>query len=336
MVVDGVQVNIGRPRERRALAALLLDANRAVSTDRLVNVLWEQAPLTASAQIRNVMATLRQNLRAGTGQAPPISRVSGGFMIEIGEGELDLHVFEAHVQHAQDLIDAGQLAEAAVALCEAMALWRGPALGGIGESVLDVHVCRLEEQRLACVEQRIELELALGRQRTVVGELLALIKEYPLRERLVELGMMALYLCGRRQEALETFATARSYLNEHAGLDPRPQLTQLQQAVLRGDPIPQQAWEERVAPPTEPVTVPARRMPSAAEFHPELFRPALRPLDTGRVAGSAGSGVPRWEAERLRAENEVLRAQLNRIRAQSGVNGYSGNNNNGARQARYG
>jgi len=333
MIVDGVQVNIGRPRERRALAALLLDANRVVSTDRLVNVLWEHSPPpTAGAQIRNVMATLRHNIRAGTGQTPPISRVSGGFMIEVGEGELDLHVFEAHVQHAQDLIALGQFAEVAEALREAVALWRGPALGGVGESALDVRACRLEEQRLACVEQRIEVELALGRQRTVVGELLALIKEYPLRERFVELGLIALYLCGRRQEALETFAAARSYLNEHAGLDPRPQLAELQQAVLRGDPIPEQAWEERVAPP-EPVTVPAQRMPSTAEFDPELYRPPVRPLATDPVAGLAGSGESGSEAELLRAENEVLRAQLKRIRAQNGVNGYADNYR--ARQGRY-
>src|SRR6266545_1418880 len=290
MIVDGVQVNIGRPRERRALAALLLDANRVVSTDRLVNVLWEHSPPpTAGAQIRNVMATLRHNIRAGTGQTPPISRVSGGFMIEVGEGELDLHVFEAHVQHAQDLIALGQFAEVAEALREAVALWRGPALGGVGESALDVRACRLEEQRLACVEQRIE-------------------------------------------EALETFAAARSYLNEHAGLDPRPQLAELQQAVLRGDPIPEQAWEERVAPP-EPVTVPAQRMPSTAEFDPELYRPPVRPLATDPVAGLAGFGESGSEAELLRAENEVLRAQLKRIRAQNGVNGYADNYR--ARQGRY-
>jgi DNA-binding SARP family transcriptional activator len=291
LVVDGEWTEVARPRERRALAMLLLHANCVVSAERLVDALWRGAPPpTAPAQVRNTVAALRRVVRTGIGQKAPIDRVSGGFLMQVRKGELDLQVFESKADHALQLTGAGRFGAAAEALREALALWRGSALSGVGDHSFDVPAARLEEQRLACLEQRIELDIMLGRQRHVIGELKALAAEHPLRERLVELAMVALSRCGRRQDALDMFAAARKHLDDLAGLGPRPALMALQTAILRGDDLPEQVWG---------VATVAGGPPGAGGQRAIEHAPA----------GSARHSLER-EAQRLRAENEMLRAQL--------------------------
>jgi DNA-binding SARP family transcriptional activator len=235
--IGGTELRIDGRRQKRALAALLLNANRVVSAEHLIEILWgDDPPPTAAVQIRNTIAALRRQLDIHRpGRVGPIRRAGTGFIIRLDADRLDAHVFADTAAVARELAAGGQLVGAAGALRDALALWRGPALDGLGGSVLDAAARRLEEQRLACLEQRLELDLALGRHHDIVGELAALVAHYPLWERLVELLMLALHRSGRRQDALEAFAAARSRLAEQTGLDPRPELIRLQQAILNGD-----------------------------------------------------------------------------------------------------
>ena len=232
---DGV--NIGGPRERRSLAGLLLQANQVVSIDRIMEILWgEKPPRTAPTQVRNTITTLRRQLATADGGQAPIARVGAGYMIRVGEGQLDSAVFSQYVASARLLAEKGDLRSATVALRSALRLWLGPALGGLDGPVLSGYAQRLEEQRLACLEWRIELDLELGFHQDLAGELFTLVQEHPLRERLVELTMLCLYRAGRRQDALQAYAGARQRLADQIGLDPRPQLARLHQAILHCDP----------------------------------------------------------------------------------------------------
>ena len=232
----GEPLYLGGPREHRGMVALLLAANRVVAIDRLIHVLWgESPPRTAATQIRNTMSTLRRHLAAAADGTAPISRSGAGFVVRVFDGELDFQVFRRHMDRARTLAEQGDLSAAAAELRAGLDLWRGPALGGLGAPVLDAEAIGLEEQRAGCLERRIELDLALGRHRDLVGELATLVDAYPLRERFAELQMIVLLRSGRRQDALAAFAAARARLAHHAGLDPRPELVRLQQAILRGD-----------------------------------------------------------------------------------------------------
>ncbi|MEU7874665.1 BTAD domain-containing putative transcriptional regulator [Dactylosporangium sp. NPDC049140] len=270
----GVPVNIGGPREHRSLAALLLQANRTVSAERLVDVLWgERPPPTAAAQVRNTIATLRRHLAAASGGEPPVARSGTGYLIQVADGALDAVVFDGHVTRARSLAEQGRLGAAAEALRAASGLWRGPALGGLGGPMFDAEAQGLEERRLACVERRIELELALGRHQDLLGELANLVAAHPFRERLAELQILCLHRAGRRHEALEAFAATRARLADRTGLEPGPELARLQLAILRGDPAldaPPTA-DRAAAPPAVPRPIPAQL-------------PADVPAFTGRAA----------------------------------------------------
>src|SRR4051812_4308999 len=276
--VAGVPVPLGGPRERKALAALLLDANRAVPAARLIEVLWgDDPPPTCGAQLRNTMTALRRHLNAPTECAKaPIVRSGDGFLIQVGRDGLDATRFDDLVSDAAKLAEDGRLLEAAETLRSALALWRGPALSGLDGAALEIETYRWEERRLACLERRIEFDLALGRHREVAGELAVLVAEHPERERLLELHLLALYRSGRRQDALTAFAAARDGLAEQTGLDPSLELTQLHQAILRGDPALLERHDGVPAQPA-PAVAPA---PLAREV-PAQLPPAVRGF-TGR------------------------------------------------------
>jgi DNA-binding SARP family transcriptional activator/Tfp pilus assembly protein PilF len=239
-------------------------------------VLWgEDPPPTAGTQIRNTIAALRRHLAvAGSGDAPVV-RSAAGFMIRVQDGELDADSFDRDVRHARTMAEQGQLAQAAEALRSALSRWRGPALAGLECPALDGFATALNEQRLAAVERLIEVDLALGRHNEKIGELATLVREHPSRERLAELHMLALYRAGRRQDALDAFTDARERLADLTGLDPRPQLVALQQAILHADP------ELDLLPTTE--SHGAGGEPSIGHPRPAQL-PAEGPAFTGRQA----------------------------------------------------
>ena len=231
-------IALGGVKQRSLLAVLLLHANELVSTDRLVDQLWGAAPpATAAKSVQVYVSRLRKAL--GEGRLATHGR---GYVVRVEPSELDLRRFERLADEARRAAPDN----AARKLGEALALWRGPALADLAyESFAQVGIARLEEMRLAVLEQRIDADLARGRHAQLVGELEALVAQHPLRERLRCQLMLALYRSARQAEALEAYRAARHELQEELGLDPSGELRQLEEAILRQDP-------DLDLPPAEP------------------------------------------------------------------------------------
>jgi DNA-binding SARP family transcriptional activator len=212
-------IRLGGPRQRATLAILLLHANRVVPVERLADELYAgRPPVTAVTQVQRQVSELRKVL----GSATVIETRPPGYVLHVGDDAFDVARFER-------LTAGGRFADA-------LALWRGPALADLAyEPFARAAVERLEELRLAVLEERIEIDLAGGNPARLVGELDALVAEHPLRERLHEQRMLALYRAGRPAEALDAYRDARRVLVEQVGLEPSARLQDLERAILAGD-----------------------------------------------------------------------------------------------------
>src|SRR5205814_3990177 len=211
ILVGGRELSLGRSREQRVLATLLLSANRVVPLDRLIDAVWDDRPPdTAGKLVRNCVSTLRHRL----GPEDPIGTAPAGYLLRVAPGTLDAEVFGQLTADGRRLAAAGDLAGAIGRLREALALWRGPALAGMTGGVIEAAAAMLDEQRLAALEECLTHELTLGRDQELVAELSALVAEYPLRERLRGQLMRALYRAGRRADALDVYRRGRHTLIE--------------------------------------------------------------------------------------------------------------------------
>jgi DNA-binding SARP family transcriptional activator len=230
---EGGEVSVGGRRPRALLAVLLLHPNEVVSADRLIDELWgEDSTERAHAALRVNVSRLRKALPQDM-----LTTRSPGYAIRVKADELDLHRFEQLVDEGRSLLAGGLAADASERLREALSLWRGPALADFAyESFAQAAIARLEEIRLAAVELRIDADLALGRHDELVGELEALVREQPLRERLRWYLMTALYRSGRQAEALDAYKDTRRTLVDELGIEPGPALEELERAILRQDP----------------------------------------------------------------------------------------------------
>ncbi|WP_165975344.1 alpha/beta fold hydrolase [Actinomadura rubrisoli] len=238
-VVDGggARVTVGGPQQQALLAVLLLHANRVVSTDRLIEHLWpDQAPAAARELLQGCVARLRRVLSADGGRQPVVTRTPG-YVLEARPGELDRDRFEqltaaAHALAGDDSI--GALEERSALLTEALGLWRGPVLDGISLDARRVEALHLEERRLAALEERVEVDLRLGRHTDIVGELRSCVRLHPLRERFWALLMIALARAGRQGDALAAFRRLRENLVDQLGVEPSASLQELHQQILSG------------------------------------------------------------------------------------------------------
>jgi DNA-binding SARP family transcriptional activator len=230
---EGGEVSVGGRRLRALLAVLLLYPNEVVPADRLIDELWaEDAPDRAAASLRVNVSRLRKALPQDV-----LTFRSPGYVIRVEPDDLDLHRFERLVDEARALRARGLPAEAAERLRDALSLWRGPALADFAyESFAQTAIARLEEIKLAAVELRIDADLALGRHDGLIGELEALVAAQPLRERLRRYLMTALYRSGRQAEALDVYKDARRALVDELGIEPSPELQELEGAILRQEP----------------------------------------------------------------------------------------------------
>jgi DNA-binding SARP family transcriptional activator len=228
-VVDqGGSVKLGGSKQRCLLAFLLLNQNRAMSRDRLIDELWgDQPPDTAATAVQVYVSQLRKVLGRDV-----IVTQTPGYLIRVRDGELDLERFERSVAEAQDAPPE----KASVLLREALELWRGTPLAELDVPFAHAAGARLDEQRLAALEQRIDADLALGHQAQLVPELEGLVREHPLREHLRGQLMLALYRCGRQADALEAYRSGRRLLDEELGLKPDDELQRLERAILNHDP----------------------------------------------------------------------------------------------------
>src|SRR5512132_1177027 len=216
-------------KQRALLALLLVNAGRVVSRDRLIDELWgEQPPETAVTSLQGYVSRLRKLLPAETLLTRP-----PGYLLEIEPDDLDLRRFELLLAEGREALAQHDAEPAAQLLHEALALWRGPALAEFAyEPFAQAEIGRLEDLRLAAVEERIEADLALGRHADLIGELEALVAENPHRERLRGQLILALYRSGRQAEALEAYQQARRALDDELGIEPTQERRELQQAML--------------------------------------------------------------------------------------------------------
>jgi WD40 repeat protein/DNA-binding SARP family transcriptional activator len=235
--VDGTPVSIGGPKQRALLALLLLSANRVVSRERLIEELFaDESVNSADHALRNRVSRLRKVLSPAAADEPRLVARAPGYLLRVGPGELDLERFERLVVDGREALAAGDPGAAADAFRAAERFWEGRPLADLEfEPFARVEVERLEELRLAAVEERIDAELALGRQLALVGEIEALAAEHPYRERFRAQLMLALYRSGRQAEGLEVYRRTRAFLNDELGLEPGVELQELERAILTQD-----------------------------------------------------------------------------------------------------
>jgi len=256
---------LGGPNQRALLALLILHANEAVRRELLIDEIWgESPPRTAHVSLNGYVSKLRKLLTNGSGAA--VETRPEGYSLRVEPEQLDIIRFERLVGGARESKAQGRLADAHEELTRALELWRGPPLADLTYAPFaQSEIARLEELRLAAIEDRFELELDLGRHTSVVAELEKLASQNPLRERPTALLMLALYRSGRQAEALEVYERARRVLAEELGLEPSETLRELQGRILRRDP--------ELAPP-----LPTQRAARDRAPRPRWSRPLLGAL----------------------------------------------------------
>ncbi|MEU5897914.1 MULTISPECIES: BTAD domain-containing putative transcriptional regulator [Streptomyces] len=244
------QLNTGSPQQRALLAALLLRDGRTATASELIDALWgEEPPSQALAAVRTYASRLRKVLPPGV-----LVSESGGYAVQVADGALDLAVAEDLWAAAEKARGAGDLCRARALVNKALGLWDGEPLANVPGPYADTQRTRLDEWRLQLLETRLDMDLEQGCHAEAVSELTALTAAHPLRERLRELQMLALYRSGRQAEALAVYADTRRLLADELGVDPRPGLKELQQRILQADP----GLAEPSAPAQEPSTTVVR------------------------------------------------------------------------------
>jgi DNA-binding SARP family transcriptional activator len=199
---------------------------------RIVDELWGEAvPDSAQKMVQIFVSQLRKQLPGGM-----LRTRAPGYLVVLDGHSLDLRRFERLGEEGRAALAGGWFAEAAQRLQEALTLWRGPALGEFEEPFAQLESARLEEQRVAYLEDRIEADLALARHGELVAELEALVRRHPQRERLRGQLMLALYRSGRHAEALESYQGFRRMLADELGIDPPARLRELERRMLQQDP----------------------------------------------------------------------------------------------------
>ncbi|MFK0296116.1 AfsR/SARP family transcriptional regulator [Streptomyces sp. NPDC090442] len=248
---------VGSPQQRALLAALLLRRGGIATIPELVDCLWgDEPPHSAMPGIRTYASRLRKAL----GPEVVVSE-SGGYGIRVPDASLDLREAERLAEEAERAASSGDRASAHRLISAALDLWEGEPLAGVPGPFAEIQRTQLYEWRLHLTEERLELDLEAGRHSEAVTELTALTAAHPLRERLRELLMLALYRSGRQAEALAVYADVRRLLSDELGVDPRAQLSELHMRMLRADPelsrqAPQEPTTERAGLP-RPSQLPA-------------------------------------------------------------------------------
>ncbi|WP_444949122.1 BTAD domain-containing putative transcriptional regulator [Micromonospora ureilytica] len=234
--VGGGESTVTAGRDRIVLAMLLLRAGRLVPVDELIDAVWEERPpATARAQLQTCVSRLRRRLTE-LGLAPEtIITDPVGYGVRTAASDLDAEVFTRTVEAARAAVAAGRLAEASERFRAALALWRGPALGGIPSRSVRRRAQALDEQRLTALEECVDVELRLGQAAELIEELAESVDQHPLRERLRGQLMLALSSVGRQADALAVYREGRRTYADELGIEPGVELQELHQRVLAGD-----------------------------------------------------------------------------------------------------
>lgn len=269
------ELSLGAPQQRAVLAMLLLAGGRHVTLSALVGGLWEgEPPLAAAGTVRTYVSRLRGGLKVvgGDSAAGAIESAGTGYSIPAGAGTVDLDVFQQMVADARALKSGGlaERAQAASMLRDALRLGQGEPLADVPGPHARYQRARITELRLAVTEERLALEIEAGAHVVSAAELQALLAEYPMRERISELLMLALYRSGRRVDALAVFDSTRRLLAGEYGVEPGPSLREMHQRILRTDegliwapPQQQPPCKSAGAAPSRPLAGPSGPVPAA-------------------------------------------------------------------------
>ena len=230
---NGTPIPLSGRQQRIVLGLLLLHPNEVVSVDQLIDALWpEGAPASAVKTVQILVSRVRKALEPREPARAILQTRGTGYVLEVATGELDADRFERLLEQGREALAAGDPQVARTTLEGALGFWRGRPLADFAyEEFAQNEIGRLEDLRLAALEERIDADLALGRE-GLVPELRALVAENPLRERLLGQLMLALDRSGRRPEALRAYDEFRRALAEELGLEPSPTLRELQSAML--------------------------------------------------------------------------------------------------------
>jgi DNA-binding SARP family transcriptional activator/tetratricopeptide (TPR) repeat protein len=287
------ELSLGAPQQRAVLAMLLLAEGRQVTLDAIINGLWEdEPPLAATGTVRTYVSRLRRGLEEGVHGAGGLIESAGtGYFMPTSPEALDLGVFQRMVTDAQALTAHGpaEKAQAAALLRDALGLCQGEPLADIPGPYARSQRLRITELQLAATEERLALDIELGAHSGAAAELRTLLASYPVRERISELLMLALYRSGRQIDALAVFDNARRLLADKYGVDPGPGLRKMQQRILQTD-------ESLLS---TPLLALARSSPPR-----ESSRPA-RPAEDGGVAAN-GSPTATLSAPASKPATDVL------------------------------
>ncbi len=296
VTLDGAPIALGGQKRRALLAVLLLDANHVVSRDRLIDALWgEDPPDTARNTIQVYVSQLRKLLPEGV-----LETAAPGYRLVVEPEAVDLFEFMRLSEEGRTALGAGDAPGAADALEAALALWRGAPLADFAwEPFAQTEIVRLEELRLAALEDRIEADLSLGRHGQLIAELERLVAEHPLRERLRGQLMLALYRSGRQADALAVYQRARRTMVDELGIEPGESLRRLERSILAHDPslnAPQAGATSPRRVPTPPTPLLGRERELAA------LADLVRNEDTRLVTltGTGGIGKTRLALELVR------------------------------------
>jgi DNA-binding SARP family transcriptional activator/type II secretory pathway predicted ATPase ExeA/TPR repeat protein len=297
-VVGDTPLRLGGRRQRALLARLVLDLNRTVSVDRLVDDLWgEDVPETAVKMVHIYVSQLRKVLPDGA-----LVTRSPGYALELEPESLDLSRFDALRDRGRVALAAGDAAAAAASLEEALALWRGPALAEFNEPFAVAEAARLEDLRLACLEDRIDADLAVGKDAELVGELEVLVARQPLRERLRQLLMVALYRSGRQVEALVVYRDFRRMLRDELGIEPSAGLRALEGRILRQEETAPARGPRLQSTPSGPVLI--GRLAELDRLHQALEEALAGSRRLVFITGDAGLGKTSL-ADRFLADSQA-------------------------------
>ncbi|MFJ4706866.1 BTAD domain-containing putative transcriptional regulator [Streptomyces anulatus] len=299
LLVDGVPVPLTAPKLRTVLVALLLSGGRLVSDASLSELLWGRLPpATMAAQLYTYISRLRRSCEPGL----DVLRGLRGYRLDIGTAGFDLHLFQRAAERGRQSLRDGQYATAAGQLASALALWRGPALADVTESLTVAELPRLEESRLSVQEDRIEADLAVGRHARVLTELVALVAEHPVRESLRGQLMTALYRVGRPADALRVYEQGRRLLKGELGVDPGAVLRDIHRAVLL----------ENLPEPLSPAPVMVQASPA------EPPRPAGDAVVTGNLWGGLVPAMLPMDVGDFTGRTDELAETLATLRGQRG------------------
>ena len=268
----GEAVDVGGAKPRALLSLLLLNANRVVSVDRIVDELWgADAALSTAQTLQTYVSALRRALEPDRGPRRPPQLLltrAPGYLIDTRDVRVDVAAFVELVAEGERLLGVGEAAAAELAYDQALGMWRGEPYAELTDESARAERARLRELRLLAYEKRAEAMVSAGRSAQAVADLERLTHEHPLREQLAAIHMTALYHSGRQADALEAYRVCREHLNDELGIDPSPALRELEQAILRQDLHVREQLTVRQAARTGPhaasASVPASTSASAS------------------------------------------------------------------------